>query len=75
MSWLLGGRWSPIGWSVGFVEADLTTVVDTLLRWRQSLGHDLRVDRELARYPAPALGPCHGPPTSRRGRRVTGVAG
>ena len=53
MSWLLGGRWSPIGWSVGFVEADLTTVVDTLLRWRQSLGHDLRGDRELARYPAP----------------------
>jgi hypothetical protein len=51
MSWLLGGPWSPIGWSVGFVEADLTTVADTLLRWGQGLGQDLRVDRELPRYP------------------------
>jgi hypothetical protein len=51
MSWLLGGPWSPIGWSVGFVEADLTTVVDTLLHWRQGLGQKLRVDRELPRYP------------------------
>jgi hypothetical protein len=38
MSWLLGGPWSPIGWSVGFVEADLTTVADTLLRWRRAAG-------------------------------------
>lgn len=51
MSWLLGGPWSPIGWELGFVEADITTVLDTLLHWRQSLGHDLRVERELPRYP------------------------
>jgi hypothetical protein len=51
MSWLLGGPWSPIGWSVGFVEADLTTVADTPLRWRRALGHDLRVDWELPRSP------------------------
>jgi hypothetical protein len=51
MSWLLGGPWSPIGWSVGFVEADLTTMADTLLHGLQGLGHDLRVDRELPRYP------------------------
>jgi hypothetical protein len=51
MSWLLGGPWSPIGWSVGFVKADITTVADTLLHWLQGLGHDLQVDRELPRYP------------------------
>jgi hypothetical protein len=51
MSWVLGGPWSPVGWSVGFVEADLTAVVNTLLRWRRGLGDDLGVDRELPRYP------------------------
>jgi hypothetical protein len=58
VSWLLGGPWSPIGWKLGFVEADLTTVADTLLHWEQSLGHDLRVGRELPRsYRAVGAGP------------------
>jgi hypothetical protein len=39
-------------------QADLTTVADTLLHWEQSLGHDLRVGRELPRsYRAVDAGP------------------
>jgi len=40
---LLGGRYSPIGWSVGWMAAPLPDVLSALVRWRRDLGADLDV--------------------------------
>jgi hypothetical protein len=36
--WLLGGPLSPIGWSVGFIQAPLKTVADAIEHWLRDLG-------------------------------------
>jgi hypothetical protein len=48
---LLGGPFSPIGWSVGWVEVPLPGVVDALLAWRRSLGAELEVEAVGRRWP------------------------
>lgn len=40
---VLGGQLSPVGWSVGFLEAPLEQVVERLLGWRRGLGANLDV--------------------------------
>ena len=43
MAELLGGLYSPIGWSVGWIEMPLHDVLSALVRWRRDLGADLHV--------------------------------
>ncbi|WP_433330358.1 hypothetical protein [Spirillospora sp. CA-294931] len=50
-SWLLGGPLSPIGWSVGFLEAPLDTVVEEIVRWRKSLGRSHRTTPDAGAFP------------------------
>jgi hypothetical protein len=40
---LLGGAFSPIGWSVGWVEVPMPSMLQALLAWRRGLGADLEV--------------------------------
>jgi len=63
---VLGGPLSPVGWSVGFIEAPRTNVIDELLNWRRSLGADLQVDDRLPAWPAclRALDPLESPWTT-----------
>lgn len=62
---ILGGPLSPVGWSVGFLEAPLEVAVDELLRWRRELGASLEL-ADVAPWPdcLTALDPLEAPWTT-----------
>ncbi|WP_436535708.1 hypothetical protein [Actinoplanes sp. HUAS TT8] len=48
---VLGGRLSPLGWSVGFLEAPIEPASESLLAWRTGLGVPYEVSRSEAPWP------------------------